>query len=72
MTEQSARPQGFGRGPGPGRMMGGPVEKPKHFKKTLLTIFQYLKPHKVNYCNNFCHHKYSIYDYQSSYSRKCY
>jgi ATP-binding cassette subfamily B multidrug efflux pump len=46
MTEQSARPQGFGRGPGPGRMMGGPVEKPKHFKKTLLTIFQYLKPHK--------------------------
>jgi ATP-binding cassette subfamily B multidrug efflux pump len=38
-------PGGFGRG-GPVRgMMGGPVVKPKNFKKTVITIGGYLKPH---------------------------
>lgn len=36
---------GFGRGGGPGGMMGVPGAKPKHFKKTLLTIAKYLKPY---------------------------
>jgi ATP-binding cassette subfamily B protein len=36
------RPNGPGRGPG--GMMGGGA-KPKHFKKTILTIAQYLKPY---------------------------
>jgi ATP-binding cassette subfamily B multidrug efflux pump len=35
--------RGFGRGGG--MMGGGPVEKPKHLKKTLLTILRYLKPY---------------------------
>jgi len=44
---QAARPGGFGGGPGSARgMMGGPVQKPKHFKKTLVTIGSYLKPYK--------------------------
>ncbi|MDB5184113.1 MAG: multidrug transporter ATP-binding protein [Candidatus Saccharibacteria bacterium] len=39
-------PAGF-RGGGPARgMMGGPVQKPKNFKKTLATIGRYLTPYK--------------------------
>lgn len=41
-----ARPGGFGGGPGGARgMMGGPAQKPKNFKKTLITIGSYLKVH---------------------------
>jgi len=35
----------FGRG-GPGRMMGAPSAKPKHFKKTLRVLAGYLRPHR--------------------------
>lgn len=34
----------FGRG-GPGRMLGAPTAKPKHFKKTLGVLGGYLRPH---------------------------
>jgi ATP-binding cassette subfamily B multidrug efflux pump len=46
MTNAPVRPQGFGGRGGAGRMMGGPVDKPKHFKKTLVTLSHYLKPHR--------------------------
>lgn len=35
----------FGRG-GPGRMMGAPGAKPKHFKKTLRVLTGYLRPYQ--------------------------
>jgi ATP-binding cassette subfamily B protein len=45
-TRPVMRPGGFGGG-GPARgMMGGPVQKPKHFKKTLATIGRYLKQYR--------------------------
>jgi ATP-binding cassette subfamily B protein len=40
-------PAGIGGGPGGGRsLMGGPVQKPKNFKKTIITIGDYLKMYK--------------------------
>lgn len=39
-----------GRGPMGGRGpagMGAPVEKPKHFKKTMKTMWSYMRPHKM-------------------------
>lgn len=36
---------GFGRG-GPARMIGAPVAKPKHFKKTVRVLAGYLRPHR--------------------------
>ena len=42
---QSPPAGGFGRGPGRG-MMGGPAEKPKHFKKTMRTLGRYLARYK--------------------------
>ena len=44
MKPDTPRPRGgFGGGPG---MMGAPGAKPKHFKRTLLTIASYLKPYR--------------------------
>ncbi len=42
-----ARPIGFGGGPGAAvrGVLGGPAQKPKHFKKTIITIGGYLKPY---------------------------
>jgi ATP-binding cassette, subfamily B, multidrug efflux pump len=39
--------RGFSRGPGSHSGLTMPVEKPKDFKKTLLRLISYLKPHKV-------------------------
>ncbi len=39
--------RGFGRGTGSHSGLTMPVEKPKDFKKTLLRLISYLKPHKV-------------------------
>jgi ATP-binding cassette subfamily B protein len=48
-AEETRRPFGGGRRPGGfgGRMMGGPVEKPKDFMGTLRRLLVYLKPHTV-------------------------
>src|SRR5664279_489785 len=43
---RQSTPIGFGRGGGARGMMGGPVQKPKHFKKTLRTFGSYLVPYK--------------------------
>ncbi|MDN5274289.1 MAG: multidrug transporter ATP-binding protein [Candidatus Saccharibacteria bacterium] len=46
-TPAPTRPVGFGGGPGAARgMMGGPVQKPKNFKKTLITIGGYLEQYR--------------------------
>ncbi len=37
---------GTGRG-GPMGMMGVPAAKPKHFKKTMLAVWSYMRPHKL-------------------------
>jgi len=39
--------RGFGRGPGSHSGLSMPVEKPKDFKKTLLRLISYMKPHGV-------------------------
>ena len=39
--------RGMMGGRGPAGMVGAPAAKPKHFKKTMKTMWSYMKPHKV-------------------------
>jgi ATP-binding cassette subfamily B multidrug efflux pump len=45
-SPQRSMARGMGRG-GPGGLVGGPVDKPKNFKKTMITIAGYLKQYWV-------------------------